>query len=106
MSSRAIRYGGPSMSSGAAFHLPPAFPERAAWGTASKLRAWQQEALDLYLDKSPRDFLAVATPGPGKTTDPLPVATTLASTGLVQRVTVGAPTEHHQNNSAYAPARL
>ena len=33
----------------AAFQLPPAFPERAAWGTASKLRAWQQEALDAYL---------------------------------------------------------
>ena len=30
----------------AAEHLPPAFPERAAWGTAGKLRAWQAEALD------------------------------------------------------------
>ena len=46
-------FGGPT--------LPPAYPERAAWGTAPKLRAWQQEALDLYLRNSPRDFLAVAT---------------------------------------------
>ena len=43
--------------------LPPAYPERAAWGTAPKLRAWQQEALDSYFSTHPRDFLAVATPG-------------------------------------------
>ena len=30
----------------AAEHLSPSFPERAAWGTAGKLRAWQAEALD------------------------------------------------------------
>ena len=29
--------------------LPPAMPERAAWGTAPKLRQWQQEALERYL---------------------------------------------------------
>ena len=33
----------------AAEHLSPSFPERAAWGTASKLRAWQAEALEQYL---------------------------------------------------------
>ena len=92
MSPPGIRYGGGSMSSGAAFHLPPAFPERAAWGTASKLRAWQQEALDLYLGKAPRDFLAVATPGAGKTTYALRVATELLSAGIVHRITVVAPT--------------
>ena len=37
------------MSTSAAGHLSPAFPERAAWGTAAKLRAWQEEALEAYL---------------------------------------------------------
>ncbi|MDX5399329.1 MAG: ATP-dependent helicase, partial [Actinomycetes bacterium] len=56
------------MSTSAASHLSPAFPERAAWGTADKLRAWQAAALDRYLRSEARDFLAVATPGAGKTT--------------------------------------
>ena len=94
------------MSSGAAFHLSPAFPERAAWGTASKLRAWQQEALDRYLEASPRDFLAVATPGAGKTTYALRVATELLSAGVVQRITVVAPTEHLKTQWADAAARV
>ena len=94
------------MSSGAAFHLPPAFPERAAWGTASKLRAWQQEALDRYLEASPRDFLAVATPGAGKTTYALRVATELLGAGVVHRVTVVAPTEHLKTQWADAAARV
>jgi superfamily II DNA or RNA helicase len=94
------------MSSGAAFHLPPAFPERAAWGTASKLRAWQQEALDRYVAQAPRDFLAVATPGAGKTTFALRVATELLSGGVVNRVTVVAPTEHLKTQWADAAARV
>ena len=52
----------------AAEHLSPSFPERAAWGTAGKLRAWQAEAVEQYLAEMPRDFLAAATPGAGKTT--------------------------------------
>ena len=105
MSPARVRYGGHSMSSGAAFHLPPAFPERAAWGTASKLRAWQQEALDRYLQSSPRDFLAVATPGAGKTTYALRVATELLGAGIVSRITVVAPTEHLKTQWADAEDR-
>lgn len=63
------------MSTSAASNLSPAFPERAAWGTADKLRAWQAEALQSYAEQAPRDFLAVATPGAGKTTFALRVAT-------------------------------
>ena len=37
--------GGNSMSQSAFDRLSPAFPQRAPWGTASKLRAWQAEAL-------------------------------------------------------------
>ena len=44
--------------------LPPAYPDRAAWGTATHLRAWQASALEQYFADSPRDFLAVATPAP------------------------------------------
>lgn len=58
------------------------------------LRAWQQEALDLYLTQAPRDFLAVATPGAGKTTFALTVARLLLDTRVVQRVVIVVPTEH------------
>src|SRR5688500_20380677 len=85
--------------------LPPAYPDRAAWGTASKLRAWQAEALQLYLDKQPKDFLAVATPGAGKTTFALTVAAELLGRRVVDRITVVAPTEHLKTQCAEAAAR-
>lgn len=59
-----------------------------------KLRAWQQAALDKYLTQKPQDFLAVATPGAGKTTFALTVASTLLSNRTVDRVIVVVPTEH------------
>ena len=85
--------------------LPPAYPDRAAWGTATHLRAWQAAALDKYFTESPRDFLAVATPGAGKTTFALTVAAELLSRRLVERVTVVAPTEHLKTQWAEAAAR-
>nr|WP_130416859.1 DEAD/DEAH box helicase [Xylanibacterium ulmi] len=93
-------------SSAAASVLSPAFPRRAPWGTASNLRAWQAEALDLYRARQPRDFLAVATPGAGKTTFALRVATDLIERGVVRRVTVVAPTEHLKHQWADAAARV
>jgi superfamily II DNA or RNA helicase len=93
-------------SAAVAAHLPPAYPERAPWGTASKLRAWQQEALQAYLRSTPQDFLAVATPGAGKTTFALRVATELLERGTVQRVTVVCPTEHLKRQWADAAARV
>jgi superfamily II DNA or RNA helicase len=94
------------MSTAAASHLSPAFPERAAWGTASKLRAWQQAALTAYLRATPRDFLAVATPGAGKTTYALRLATELLGRGTVSAVTIVAPTEHLKTQWAEAAARV
>ncbi len=94
------------MSTSAASHLSPAFPERAAWGTASKLRAWQTAALEQYLAAAPRDFLAVATPGAGKTTYALKVATELLGQGVVERITIVAPTEHLKTQWADAAARV
>ena len=94
------------MSTAAASSLSPAFPERAAWGTASKLRAWQADALTQYLRTTPRDFLAVATPGAGKTTYALRLATELFATGRISRVTVVAPTEHLKTQWADAASRV
>ena len=94
------------MSTAAASSLSPAFPERAAWGTASKLRAWQAGALAQYLRSTPRDFLAVATPGAGKTTYALRLATELFHRGVITRVTVVAPTEHLKTQWADAASRV
>ncbi|HEY0902773.1 MAG TPA: DEAD/DEAH box helicase [Marmoricola sp.] len=86
--------------------LPPAYPARAAWGTATRLRAWQSEALGRYFETEPRDFLAVATPGAGKTTFALTIAAELLARRLVDRVTVVAPTEHLKTQWAEAAGRV
>jgi superfamily II DNA or RNA helicase len=96
---------GPVPGTSAAEHLPPSFPERAAWGTASKLRAWQAEALEAYFVHQPRDFLAAATPGAGKTTFALRLAAELRARRLIDRITVVAPTEHLKRQWADAAAR-
>ncbi len=70
------------------------------------LRAWQRSALVAYLRRSPQDFLAVATPGAGKTTFALRIASELLSSGAVQAVTVVAPTEHLKTQWALAAARV
>jgi superfamily II DNA or RNA helicase len=62
------------VSTSAASHLPPAIPARAPWGTAGALRAWQQAGLTEWFTTRPRDYLAVATPGAGKTAFALQVA--------------------------------
>jgi superfamily II DNA or RNA helicase len=90
----------------AAEHLSPAYPERAARGTADKLRAWQAEALDLYFQREPRDFLAAATPGAGKTTFALRLAVELIARRVVDRVTVVAPTDHLKRQWADAAHRV
>ncbi|MFJ4845433.1 MULTISPECIES: DEAD/DEAH box helicase [unclassified Streptomyces] len=93
-------------SASASHHLSPAFPGRAPWGTAGKLRAWQQGALERYIETQPRDFLAVATPGAGKTTFALTLASYLLHNHLVQQITVVAPTEHLKKQWAEAAARI
>lgn len=85
--------------------LSPAWPERAAWGTAPSLRAWQQAAMTKYFAEQPRDFLAVATPGAGKTTFALSVASELLGRRIVDRIIVVAPTEHLKLQWAEAAAR-
>ena len=70
------------------------------------LRAWQREALEKYVDEAPRDFLAVATPGAGKTTFALTVARLLLDTRVVQRIVIVVPTEHLKIQWATAAARM
>jgi len=59
-----------------------------------------------YLRTQPRDFLAVATPGAGKTTFALRIASELLASGAVQGVTVVAPTEHLKTQWALAAAKV
>ena len=61
--------------------------------------------MEEYFARAPRDFLAVATPGAGKTTFALSVAAELLGRRLVDRVTVVAPTEHLKRQWAEAAAR-
>ncbi|MGH3655504.1 MAG: DEAD/DEAH box helicase [Micromonosporaceae bacterium] len=72
---------------------------------AVPLRAWQRRALVAYLRSRDTDFLAVATPGAGKTTFALRIAAELLAAGTVQTVTVVAPTEHLKTQWAAAAAR-
>jgi superfamily II DNA or RNA helicase len=61
--------------------------------------------MEKYFAENPKDFLAVATPGAGKTTFALTVAAELLSRRVVDRVTVVAPTEHLKTQWAEAAAR-
>jgi len=75
-------------------------------GRSSSLRRWQADALNDYLNRLPRDYLAVATPGAGKTTFALMVAAELLSRRLIDRITVVAPTEHLKTQWAQAADRV
>jgi superfamily II DNA or RNA helicase len=59
-----------------------------------------------YDARQPRDFLAVATPGAGKTTFALTVAADLLNRRVVERITVVAPTEHLKQQWAEAAERV
>ncbi|MGO1412753.1 MAG: DEAD/DEAH box helicase, partial [Microbacterium sp.] len=85
--------------------LSPSYPQRAPWGTAENLRAWQREAMEAYDLANKRDFLVAATPGAGKTTFALTMARKLRSDDVIDRVIVVAPTEHLKTQWADAAAR-
>lgn len=59
-----------------------------------------------YLAAAPRDFLAVATPGSGKTTFALRIAGELLADGTVERITIVVPTEHLKIQWAQAAAAI
>jgi superfamily II DNA or RNA helicase len=74
--------------------------------TFPPLRAWQRKALVEYLRRRAADFMAVATPGAGKTTFALRIAAELLADGTVEAVTVVCPTEHLKTQWAAAAARV
>ncbi len=61
--------------------------------------------MEKYLTEQPRDFLAVATPGAGKTTFALTVAAELLGRRIIDRITIVAPTEHLKVQWAEAAGR-
>ncbi|QGU07583.1 Type III restriction enzyme, res subunit [Corynebacterium occultum] len=71
-----------------------------------QLRVWQRQALTKYLAQRPKDFLAVATPGAGKTTFALRVATEFVEDRTVDRIIVVVPTEHLKVQWSQAAARV
>jgi superfamily II DNA or RNA helicase len=68
------------------------------------LRDWQRRALVEYLRRRDDDFLAVATPGAGKTTFALRIAAELLADRTVDAVAVVTPTEHLKDQWARASA--
>ena len=81
-------------------------PDPVPRGAQSRLRAWQSAALEAYRAADPRDFLTVATPGAGKTTYALRLASDLLDRRVVERVVVVAPTEHLKTQWAAAAAAV
>lgn len=74
--------------------------------TRIRLRPWQSEALDALTLKEGPDFLAVATPGAGKTTFALTAAVQDLGEFPGRRVVVVAPTQHLKHQWSEAAARF
>jgi superfamily II DNA or RNA helicase len=70
------------------------------------LRRWQQEALQKFESSRDRDFLAVATPGAGKTTFALTACVRALEARRASRVVVVAPTQHLKHQWADAAERF
>jgi superfamily II DNA or RNA helicase len=71
-----------------------------------RLRPWQKEALERFSTGSGPDFLAVATPGAGKTTFALTAAVQDLVDHPERRVVVVAPTQHLKHQWARAASRF
>ena len=71
-----------------------------------RLRPWQKSALDAFATNPSPDFLAVATPGAGKTTFALTAALTDLAGHPRRRVIVVAPTAHLKVQWARAATAL
>jgi superfamily II DNA or RNA helicase len=79
--------------------------------TSIRLRPWQRAALDRFTDAARPDFLAVATPGAGKTTFALTAAAQSLSRSTpaerrARRIVVVAPTQHLKLQWALAADRF
>ncbi|MBM3662719.1 MAG: DEAD/DEAH box helicase [Actinobacteria bacterium] len=74
--------------------------------TRIRLRPWQSEALDALGNCARPDFLAVATPGAGKTTFALAAAVQDLAEHPGRRLVVVAPTQHLKHQWAAAALRF
>ena len=71
-----------------------------------RLRSWQKAALDAFADRDGADFLAVATPGAGKTTFALTAARQDLAAHPGRTLVVVAPTQHLKGQWAAAAERF
>lgn len=71
-----------------------------------RLRPWQKHALERFSATDAPDFLAVATPGAGKTTFALAAARLVLAGGGARRLLVVVPTAHLKRQWARAAATL
>ena len=71
-----------------------------------RLRRWQKAALDVFLASEGPDFLAVATPGSGKTTFALAAVRVMLGRHPGRRVIIIAPTQHLKRQWAEAAEAL
>jgi superfamily II DNA or RNA helicase len=94
----------PAAQAGAPNPEPTGGPSAGRAGPG--LRSWQRRALARYLAAAPRDFLAAATPGAGKTTFGLRIAAELIADRTVANITVVTPTEHLKYQWAEAAGRV
>jgi len=83
----------------------PSSPQPARRGTAG-LRAWQRDALAQFEASASPNFLAVATPGAGKTTFALTAARRALLARAIRRVVVVVPTQHLKFQWAHAAERM
>ena len=70
------------------------------------MRAWQRDALAQFEASSSPNFLAVATPGAGKTTFALTAARRALLARAIRRVVVVVPTQHLKFQWAHAAERM
>jgi superfamily II DNA or RNA helicase len=95
-------------SSDSTLLTPPAAdvaPQPPTPGTPA-LRAWQRHALGVFERAEAPNFLAVATPGAGKTTFALTAARRALVARAIRRVVVVVPTQHLKFQWAQAAERL
>lgn len=87
-------------------HIESADTAAPASASGVRLRAWQRDALARLEESRARDFLAVATPGAGKTTFALVAIRRALLARQVRRCVIVVPTQHLKQQWAHAAERF